>query len=280
MRKLWKNKPVLIGIAAIALFVLLAALTMGKRTEKGAWDLFGQAAMPVQTFVHGLTDDVTAFFVRVFRPSELEQENAALRAELTEQKMKNALLEETMRENARLTELLDFADSNTGMYYVTAKVIARSEGASVDTLTLNVGTRNGVTEKMAVVVSDGIVGRVAEVGTTWCKVRTMLNDDMRISVMVEQTRDEGMLGGLVLDGGGMVGLQLYYLPAGAVVTAGDRVLTSGLGGVFPRGLFVGEVLYAATAEDGAYDACVSTDVDFVHLEEVLVILGMDEVGVS
>lgn len=278
MRKLWKNKPALIGILAIALFLLLAGLTMGKRTEGGAWDLFGQAAMPVQEFVHGLTDKVTGFFVRVFRPSELERENERLRRQLTEYEMKNALLEETMRENARLTELLDFVDSNAGLYYVTAKVIARSEGVTVDTLTLNVGTRHGVTEKMAVVVADGIVGRVAEVGTTWCKVRTMLNDDMRISVMVERTRDEGMLGGLVLEGGDLVGLQLYYLPTGAEMETGDRIRTSGLGGVFPRGLYVGEVLYLAAAEDAAFDACVSTEVDFLHLEEVLVILGMDEVA--
>lgn len=276
MRKLWKNKPVLIGIVAIALFLLLAGLTMGSRTESGAWDLFGQAAMPAQEFVHGLTADVTAFFTRVFRPSELEEENALLKQQLSEYKLKNALLEETMRENARLTELLDFADSNTGMYYVTAKVIARSEGVTVDTLTLNVGTRQGVTEKMAVVVADGIVGRVVEVGTTWCKVRTMLNDDMRISAMIERTRDEGMLGGLVTDGGDMVGLQLYYLPAGAEPESGDRVLTGGLGGVFPRGLYVGEVLYPADAENDAFDACVATSVDFEHLEEVLVILGMDE----
>ena len=256
MRKLWRNRPLLIGILAVVLFFVLAGLTMGSRTEEDGWDLFASAVMPVQNFARGITEDVTAFFVRVFNPSVLE--------------------EETQRENARLTELMDFADSNTGMYYVTAKVIAKSSNPYVGTLTLNVGTRSGVAEKMAVVVANGVVGRVTEVGATWCKVRTLQNDDMRLSVMVERTRDEGMLGGLIQNDGVTDGLQLYYLPANASLEAGDRILTSGLGGVFPRGLYVGRVLYLP-GESAAFDACVETEVDFSHLEEVLVILGMDGV---
>ena len=276
MRKLWKNRPLLIGVLAVVLFFVLAGLTMGSRTEGDGWDLFASAVMPVQSFVRGITEDVTAFFVRVFNPSALEEENAALREMLTEYQIRNALLEETQRENARLTSLMDFADSNTGMYYVTAKVIAKSSNPYIDTLTLNVGTRSGVAEQMAVVVADGVVGRVTEVGATWCKVRTLLNDDMRLSVMVERTRDEGMLGGLIQKDGVTEGLQLYYLPANASLEAGDRILTSGLGGVFPRGLYVGRVLYLP-GESAAFDACVETEVDFSHLEEVLVILGMDGV---
>ena len=98
---------------------------------------------------------------------------------------------------------------------------------------------------------------------------------MRISVMVERTRDEGMLGGLILENGQLVGLKLYYLPKDADLQVGDTIVTSGLGGIFPKGLYVGKVLFLADEDNGAYDACVVSDVDFEHLEEVLIILGKE-----
>ena len=144
----------------------------------------------------------------------------------------------------------------------------------MDTLTLNAGTRNGVTEKMAVVCAQGVIGRVSQVGAGWCKVRTMLNEDMRISVMVERTRDEGLLGGLLEENGALVGLKLYYLPKEAQLEVGDRLITSGLGGIFPKGLYVGEVL-ALGGEKDPYDAIVTWEVDYTHLETVLLVTGME-----
>ena len=103
----------------------------------------------------------------------------------------------------------------------------------------------------------------------------MFNEDMRISVMVERTRDEGMLGGLILENGQMVGLKLYYLPKDADLQVGDTIVTSGLGGIFPKGLYVGKVIFLADEDNGEYDACVVSDVDFEHLEEVLIVLGSE-----
>ncbi|MDD3400078.1 MAG: rod shape-determining protein MreC [Eubacteriales bacterium] len=276
MRKLWRNKPILIAIIAIAMFLVLCAFTLGTRVATYAEGLFAKAIIPVQEFVSELTNDVTSFFVRVFTPSELEQKNAQLEAELNKYKLLDAEYEETSRENARLTEILNYVESNPNMTMVTAQVIARSSNEYVDTLTLNVGSRNGIKEKMPVVTPDGIVGRVTLVGTTWCKVRTMLNDDMRISVMVQRTRDEGMFGSVISNTGESAIMQLYYLPTNATVVAGDVILTSGLGGLFPKGMYVGEVVTISTGNE-PYDAGVYVPIDFVHLEEVMIVLNVDEV---
>ena len=158
---------------------------------------------------------------------------------------------------------------------MTAPVSAKNLNPYVDTLTVRGGSRSGITEQMAAVNAQGIVGRVIEVGATYAKIRTLQNDDMRISVMVERTRDEGMLGGLILENGQLVGLKLYYLPKDADLQVGDTIVTSGLGGIFPKGLYVGKVLFLADEDNGAYDACVVSDVDFEHLEEVLIILGKE-----
>lgn len=276
MRKLWKNKPIIVALVAIAAFVVLCAFTLGTRTATGTENLFNGAFLPVQEFVSDVTDSVTDFFVRVFNPSALEEENAALRAELSEYKLKDTEYGETSRENARLSGLLNYVESNPNMSFMTAKVIARSSNEYVDGLTLNVGSRNGIKEKMPVVTADGIVGRVVEVGASWCKVRTMLNDDMRISVMVQRTRDEGMFGSVITDAGDSALMQLYYLPNNSSVEVGDVILTSGLGGSFPKGMYVGEVLTVPTGNE-PYDAGILVSIDFVHLEEVLIIMNVDEV---
>lgn len=275
MRKLWRNRPLIIAWIAVILFVVLAGFTIGERDASAAFNLFASAAMPVQEWVMGVTDDISGFFTRVFTPSAIQEENEELKRQATEYARILALYEETERENARLSELLNFTDTNKSLQFLTGKVIARTSDPYIDVLTLNIGSRQGVKEKMAVICPSGIVGRVVEVGTTWCKVRTLQNEDMRISVMVTRTRDEGMLGGLITNGNVLIGLQLYYLPANADIEIGDEIVTSGLGGVFPKGLYVGKVQTLGKDSD-AFDACISIEVDYEHLEEVIVVLGVDE----
>ncbi len=273
MRKLWRNRPILIALLTAALFLVLAALTVGRRTASRTEDMFAAAALPVQEAVRDVTDRVTDFFTRVFFPSSIQQENRRLRDMVSAYERRLILYQAMEKENARLSELLDYASANSGFYFMTAPISARNLNPYVDTITVRAGSRSGVREQMAAVNAQGIVGRVIEVGATYSKIRTMQNDDMRISVMVERTRDEGMLGGLIIQDGQLLGMKLYYLPKDADLQVGDTIVTSGLGGIFPKGLYVGKVLFLANEGNGEYDACVVSDVDFEHLEEVLIILG-------
>ena len=275
MKKLWKNRPILIALLAAALFFVLAALTVGRRTASRTEDMFTSAIMPIQEAVNEITNRVTDFFTRVFYPSTIQEENERLSQLVSAYERRLILYDAMQQENVRLSELLDYASSNNSFYFMTAPVSARSINPYVDTITIKGGSRSGITEQMAAVTAQGIVGRIIEVGATYSKVRTMQNDDMRISVMVERTRDEGMLGGLIIEDGQLIGLKLYYLPKDADIKVGDTVVTSGLGGIFPKGLYVGRILFLADEENGEYDACVLSDVDFEHLEEVLIILGKE-----
>ena len=248
---------------------------MGRRTASRAEDVFSNAVLPVQEAVSDVTDKVTEFFTRVFFPSAIQQENERLTQLVAAYERRLILYEAMEQENARLSELLDYTSANSSFYFMTAPISARNKNPYVDTLTVRGGSRSGVAEQMAAVNAQGIVGRVIEVGATYSKIRTLQNDDMRISVMVERTRDEGMLGGLIIENGQLVGLKLYYLPKDADLQVGDTIVTSGLGGIFPKGLYVGKVMFLAEEDNGEYDACVASDVDFEHLEEVLIILGKE-----
>lgn len=274
MRKLWKNRPMWIALIAIVLLIVLAAFTANGRGSKDG--LFGTAVAPVAEGLHAVQQRIGGFFARVFTPSRIQEENERLRETVLLQEQKLALLDETEKENARLSELLNFAESNPDMHFVTASVIGRDSNPYIDTITLNAGSRSGVAEKMAVITPDGVVGRVSEVGPNWCRVKTMCDEKMRISVMVQRTRDEGMLGGLYLEDGEILGTLLYYLPGKADVREGDTIRTSGIGGFFPKGLYVGTVLSVNREGRGTHDAVVSMDVDFLHLEEALIVVGVDE----
>ena len=275
MRKLWNNRPLWIAWIAIVLLIVLAAVTAFHRSVP-ADGLLRSASAPIGAFLNRAQTQVQRFFVRVFQPSELQEENDRLKETVLEQQQRLALFDETEKENARLSELLHFVEANPNMRYVTASVIGRDTNPYLDQILLNAGTRNGVTEKMAVITADGIVGRVTEVGPNWCRVKTMCNDEMRISVMVQRTRDEGMLGGLYEEDGILVGLKLYYLPNKADIQVGDIIRTSGVGGFFPKGLYAGTVLSVNEDGKGNYDAVVSLDVDFLHIENALIVSGVDE----
>ena len=207
MKKLWRNRPILIALLAAALFLVLAALTVGRRSASRAEDMFSGAVLPVQEAVSDITDRVTDFFTRVFFPSSIQQENQRLTKLVSAYERRLILYEAMEQENARLAELLDYASANSNFYFMTAPVSARNLDPYVDTITVRGGSRSGITEQMAAVTAQGIVGRIIEVGATYSKIRTMQNEDMRISVMVERTRDEGTLGGLVIENGQLVGMK-------------------------------------------------------------------------
>ncbi len=276
MRKIWKNRPMWIALAAIILMIVLAAFTVNDRSGFSGDGLFRNALSPVAEFLHTVEDKVGGFFVRVFMPSEVQEENERLREAVLLQQQQLALLDETEKENARLTELLNFVQANTNLHFVTASVVGRDSNPYIDTITLNAGSRSGVTEKMAVITPHGVVGRISDVGPNWCRVKTMCDEKMRISVMVQRTRDEGMLGGLYEKDGELVGTMLYYLPGKADVRVGDVIRTSGIGGFFPKGLYVGTVIAVNEDGKGSHDAIVSMDIDFLHLEEALIVVGADE----
>jgi rod shape-determining protein MreC len=120
--------------------------------------------------------------------------------------------------------------------YVSARVIADTGGAFAHSLLLNIGHQVGVGKGHAVVTGDGLVGRVAGVGGRATRVLLISDFNSRIPVLIEATRTRA-----ILAGNNSNRPRLIYLPPGATVSPGDRIVTSGHGGAFPVGLPVGLV---------------------------------------
>lgn len=138
-------------------------------------------------------------------------------------------------ENAELRQLTKFVPENAPQN-VSAQVIANSGGAFARNVLVDAGSRAGVTRGQAAATGEGLVGRVAEVGERAARILLLTDLNSRIPVVLEDTRDRAMLAGDNSDQP-----RLLYLPATVTVKVGERIVTSGSGGVFPPGLPVGVV---------------------------------------
>jgi len=138
-------------------------------------------------------------------------------------------------ENAQLRGLLKLTPEPTATY-LTARVVANSGGAYVRSLMVYAGSENGVARGQAAVTGDGLVGRVSEVGSRAARVLLVTDLNSRVPVIVEGSQQRGLLAG-----DNSERPYLRYLDTGAAIRIGDRIVTSGQGGVFPPGLPVGVV---------------------------------------
>ncbi len=274
MRNLFKNKPLLIALIAVLLLALLAVLTSGDRTLSFVESTVGTVLQPVQGFASRASDAIIDFVENVFNTTEADLENQQLKVYVSQLEQSLNEMDSLRAENERLKSLLAFANSTPDLTYVSGTIIGRSQGIWFDTFTINVGRSQGVEKNMPVVNADGLVGRISEVGATWSKVIALIDSSMNVSVMVERTRDSGMVRGLLQAGNSSDTLELYYLPSDSDLMPGDKIVTSGIGGLYPKGLIVGDVTEVSRSSDTQSNAVVRPSVDFRHIEELMVVVGM------
>jgi rod shape-determining protein MreC len=190
----------------------------------------------------------------------LRTENERLREENAKLREWQATAQELQSENAALRDFLRMAPE-TQARFITARVIADPGGAFVRSAIVNVGRRHGVEKGQAVMNADGLVGRVFDIGFHSARILLITDINSRLPVLVESTRDRAILAG---DNGDR--LKLVFLGATSEVSVGDRVVTSGQGGMFPAGLPVGTVSAIGT---GAVR--VAPLVNFDRLEMVRIV---------
>ena len=267
--------PIIIMIAAVVLLLALAFFSARSRTIPWLENAVGAIWRPVQTFAFKASNGISDFFKNLFNTTDADLENARLKQELAMFEQLKLDHEELKKENERLSGLLNYSNSLLEHSYVTASVIGRSGGVWFDMITLNAGRDSGIEQGMPVISGDGLVGKVTDVGSNWCKVTCVIDATVNVAVLVERTRDNCMVRGVFTTTKQEGSLELYYLPTDLTdLVPGDVILTSGLGGVYPKGIRVGTVdEVMLDADTAGINAIISPSVDFLHLEEVMIITG-------
>jgi rod shape-determining protein MreC len=207
----------------------------------------------VGTWASGASVDRTAY-------DELQTQNLELKQRL-------AALEEAKQENERIRALVDFAKTQD-LKSIGARVIGRPTDSWGGTIVVDRGTSKGVKIGDPVIAAGGLVGQVVEVSPLASKVRLITDPNSGVAVIVQRTRANGVVRGS-LDGS----LHLDFVDKAKKPIRGDVVVTSGLGGVYPKDIVVGEVTDVSSPQADLYpEVAVASRVAIERIEEVLVLL--------
>lgn len=196
----------------------------------------------------------------------VEQERNELQAKLDELEKQNSMLIELAHENDRLRELLDFS-SATNLTGVASQVIGRNPSNWYQTITIDKGSDDGIAAGMPVVDGYAVVGQTTAVSASSAVVLLLTDNTSAIDALVQTTRAVGIAEGTL-----SAELKLSYVVKDPPVQIGDRVLASGLDGVYPKGVLVGLVTEVDASDKGMFQhITVRPSVDTNRLETVLVL---------
>ncbi|MCG0278155.1 MAG: rod shape-determining protein MreC [Thermanaeromonas sp.] len=200
----------------------------------------------------------------------IRAENEQLKRQVAELQAQIVQMEEYRQENLRLKQLLAYKAATSGDWQLkVAPVVARSPSNWFSTLTIGLGSDDGIGEDQVVLTPAGVVGRIIRVFPKTAEVLLLLDREGAVGAMVQSSR---VLGVVEASSDYRGYLQMIHLAHDAPVKENDIVLTSGLGGIFPKGLPIGRVVKILPEPDGLMKrAIIEPYADFDRLEEVLVI---------
>jgi len=240
-------------------------------------EIVGDIISPVQGFMYRIATSVSQFFQSIAERQQMLKEYEVLKERVAQLEQQQLQMDEAIRENQRLKKLLDFKEEKDNFIVEGVRVTGKNPGNWFNTITIDKGSEDGITVNMAVINDQGLIGRVIDVGKNWATVRTIIDGQSSIAAIVERTRDNGMVKGnntLTFEDGLC---RMINLPLDSDIVAGDRVITSGFGEIFPKGILIGEITEVLDEERDMYKtAIVEPYVDFLRLEEALVIRKVDE----
>ena len=277
MKKFWRENGALLLVAAVLLSALIA---VGSWMMKGGTDplssLVNTVATPARSGINAVLTWAEGVYGYMFNYKDMQEELTELRRQVARLEDQVRQAKEANRENEQLRQLLELREKRRDFVFETAKVTARGTEGWDSTLTLSKGTTSGVEVNDCVITETGmLVGVVSAVGLNWATVDTVLSPNIEMGGQVTRANTAGILEGeLSLMQQGLV--KLTYLPLDTSITAGDEVLTSGRGEIYPSGLVVGTVQTIHTDPTGMNRyALVRPHVDLDELIEVFVIKEFD-----
>ncbi len=268
------------GVLVLVIALLLAALTfvvsfLAVGSEPFA-NFFGFITTPVRNAGAAVANWVNDRVDARYQEEALREEVERLRRELSRMEEKAREGEAASVENENLRALLGLREKRRDFEFESATVTAQGQSNRASTFTISKGTQHGVALRQCVVDAYGnLVGVISEVGLNWATVLTLVDTDMEMGGMVSRTDAAAILeGDFVLMSQNR--LKLTYLPQDAELTAGDEVVTSGKGGVYPAGLVVGtvETVHGDPSGMTRY-AVIVPKTDLSALKQVFIIKSFD-----
>ena len=265
-----KNNGILGTVITIIILIILVFIT---NTDIKKLSYIENAAntiiMPIQngyTYLKNKIAKNDSFFANL---DKLEKENNNLKEENSELSKKLRELEMIKSENSTLKEYLKLTEKYKSYTTVPAYIINKDISNFSNTYIINAGSKDGIKENMTVIAAEGLVGYVISATDTTAKVQTIVDSSSSTSSIISSSREAIVCKGTLAEKNE---LKAVYIPTDAQIANGDTIETSGLGGIYPKGIYIGKVNRVINGSNiNDRYALVDTGVNFNKLETVLVI---------
>ena len=268
MRGGQRSVVLLVGLVAVAIVLSVLHNTGAGVPLEG---FFAQLATPIRGAFNALAAGVSGTLDDFQRFGELRDENEELRAQVAELEARVAQLRNAERENLLLREALGFTGEHPEYEVVTARVVGRDSLAVLDTIIIDRGASSGIRVGMAVVANGSLAGRVTGVTDSSAELLPVHSPSSSVNVA---TQGEATAADGIADGDGSGGLVMRHIEPAEPVSVGDFVVTSGLGGGFPRGIPVGRILSVEQSTASVFhQATIEPFVRTDRLDIVQIIVG-------
>lgn len=259
---------IIISIIVLILLVFISNINVDNLSH--IENIFSSVVMPVQNGITYLKNKITGnntFFAEI---SNLQQENEELKKKNSELETSLRELEIVKSENATMKEYLELSEEYGNYKTKAAYIISKDISNYSNIFIINVGSRDGIENNMTVISEKGLVGHVISVTDKTAKVQTIIDTASTVSATLSSSRDNIICKGTIEEKGM---LKASYIPTTANLVVGDTIETSGMGGIFPKGIKVGTIKNIKNKKNIVDRiAIVEPAVNFDKVETVLVII--------
>jgi rod shape-determining protein MreC len=264
------SKKMVIIVGAIALIVvniIILSVNSSRYSSYGSGRIAIFFIAPFQKTITQSVQFLKNIWSHYFYLVSIAKENDNLKKAINHAIDKNNKYREVEISNFRLRNLLNFRKTIANQVLV-AEVVGQDPSPWFKTIIIDKGKSDGVEKGLPVVVSEGIAGQVIDISCNYSKVLLIIDQNSAVDALVQRTRDRGLIKGQS-DGRCL----LKYVLRKHDIKVGDTVISSGLDGVFPKGLRIGDVTEIIKYNSGIFQEVIVTPyIDFEKLEEVLLVL--------
>ncbi len=237
--------------------------------------LVSEVISPVQASLASSKQSLSSLWENYLLIVNTSKENSVLKKQISRLESDIFTMEEVRKENLRLKRLLNYSEE-IGNQRILAQVVAWDSANEFKVIRLNKGTKQGIKVMSPVITDNGLVGYVYRATENYADVLTILDQNNRVDVVVERTRTHGIVEGVY-----NFKCALKYIMRNEAVEVGDKLITAGVGGIYPKGIKVGMITEISKENFGmTLSIEVVPSVDFDKLEEVIVLIPIEAPKVS
>ncbi|MBI4025513.1 MAG: rod shape-determining protein MreC [Verrucomicrobia bacterium] len=264
----------MLGLLVVLSILTLFRFPLAERFKEDLSDGF----VPFLVFSSRIQGSVRLLSHRFKGYYDLQAENTKLRKDLSELSARVTQVAELERENHNFRAMLDFKDRSE-LKLISARVIGRDPSNWWNTVQVDRGSLDGITRDMPVLTVEGLVGKTIEVTPNSARILLVVDENCKVSAWLEKSSKFGIVQGNALAGGGTPQCRMTFVDRSAEVKKNEQVFTSGLGGIFPKGILIG-VVSSTAVETGSgmstlyQDVVIRPSVDLSQIDEVFIGVGV------